>query len=746
MKRFSWQVLGLVGLLSCTQPTFALEKSTAVANLDGQYLRSYAETRGFMLGRPVKAKPSPDGKSVLFLRAQARVAKQALYIFDVQSKSTRELLTPEAVLKGAEEHLSAEEKARRERQRISVGGFTDFQLSDDSNLILVSLSGKLYVVDRASNKITQLNTGDQDVLDPKFSPDSLKVSYVQDNDLYWIDLASGKSHRVTTGGSASLTHGLAEFVAQEEMDRFTGYWWSPDSTQIVYEESNSDGVEVWYLADPQHPEQKPTPAFYPRPGKPNVSVRLGVISANGGETRWIDWDSKAYPYLATVTWSESSPLSMVVLNREQKDLKVLEVNPNSGKTAELLKEHDDKWINLQKSMPSWTNNGDSFLWITERDGAAQLELHKSNGELDRILVKKEFGLSAFVACDSDSAEVFFLASKDPTELHLFKTSLNGESNPVQMTKGRGIHAAAFAKNHKIFIHDENPVDAMPKSNVITASGEVLGALPEVAENPPGNVQVEFVELGGEHNYRANIVRPQNFNPQLKYPVIVDVYGGPHKIKVTANKRNFLLDQWLADQGFIIVSIDGRGTPGRGRDWERAICNHFGSVPLDDQVAGLKQLCSKYREMDSERVGITGWSFGGYMSALAVLRRPDVFKVGVAGAPVVDWFDYDSCYTERYLGLPEKSPDAYKEASLLTYVNDLKRPLMLVHGTSDDNVFFKHSLELADALFRAGKDFSILPLSGLTHMVPDPIVMEQLWTRIINQFHTHLGKPAKGKEG
>lgn len=717
-----------------------------MANLDGQYLRSYAETRGFMLGRPVKAKPSPDGKSVLFLRAQARIAKQALYIFDVESKTTKELLTPEAVLKGAEEHLSAEEKARRERQRISVGGFTDFQLSDDSVLILVSLSGKLYVINRTSGKITQLNTGDKDVLDPKFSPDSKKVSYVQDNDLYWIDLASGTSQRVTTGGSASLTHALAEFVAQEEMDRFTGYWWSPDSSQIVYEESNADGVEVWYLADPQHPDQKPTPAYYPRPGKANVSVRLGVISAHGGQTKWIDWDSKSYPYLANLTWSENSPPSMVVLTRDQKDLKLLEIDPVSGKTTELLKEHDDKWLNIQKGMPVWVNKGNSFLWVSEREGAAQLELRSRNGALENVLVKPDFGFSTFIDADSDNSEVFFLSSKDPTELHLFKTSLAGEKTPVQVTSGRGIHAASFAKNHQIFIHDENPVDAMPKANVITSAGTVLGALPEVAENPPGAVKVEFVELGGEHNYRANIVRPQDFNPQLKYPVIVDVYGGPHKIKVTANKRNFLLDQWLADQGFIIVSIDGRGTPGRGREWERAICNHFGSVPLDDQVDGVKQLCARYTEMDSERIGITGWSFGGYMSALAVLRRPDIFKVGVAGAPVVDWFDYDSCYTERYLGLPESNPEAYKESSLLTYVNDLRRPLLLVHGTSDDNVFFKHSLELADALFRAGKDFSILPLSGLTHMVPDPVVMEQLWTRIINQFHTHLGGPKKSREG
>jgi dipeptidyl-peptidase-4 len=210
--------------------------------------------------------------------------------------------------------------------------------------------------------------------------------------------------------------------------------------------------------------------------------------------------------------------------------------------------------------------------------------------------------------------------------------------------------------------------------------------------------------------------------------------------VTASMRRRLIDQWLADQGFIVVSIDNRGTPGRGRDWEKAISKHFGSVPLDDQVAGLKALGKRYPELDLDRVGIYGWSFGGYMSALAVLRRPDVFKVGIAGAPVVDWLDYDTHYTERYLGLPDDNPDAYREGNLLTYADKLERPLLLIHGTADDNVYFRHTLKLADALFRAGRDFDLLPLSGLTHMVPEPVVNQQLYGRFARYFQQHLGEP------
>jgi len=247
----------------------------------------------------------------------------------------------------------------------------------------------------------------------------------------------------------------------------------------------------------------------------------------------------------------------------------------------------------------------------------------------------------------------------------------------------------------------------------------------------------MMKVGAGEGFHAIVIRPRDFDPRKQYPVIVDVYGGPKHTVVNAAMGPYLLKQWLADQGFVVVAFDNRGTPGRGRDWERAISKHFGSVPLDDQVAALQALAKRCPELDLRRVGIVGWSFGGYMSALAVLKRPDVYKAAVAGAPVVDWLDYDTHYTERYLGLPDKDPEAYKEGSLLTYAAGLQRPLLLVHGTADDNVYFRHTLKLADALFRAGNYFELLPLSGLTHMVPEPVVMEQLWSRIAAHFHKHL---------
>jgi dipeptidyl-peptidase-4 len=702
------------------------------------FLRDYAQTRGFSLGRPVKATPTPDGKAVLFLRSGPRSPKLGLYEFSVSTGKTRELLTPEQVLKGAEEKLTPEEKARRERQRISVGGFTVFQISDDGKLILLSLSGRLYVVTRGTNQARELKTG-PGVIDPKFAPDGAKVSYVRDHDVYVYDLAADQEARLTSGGSEILSHGTAEFVAQEEMSRFTGYWWSPDSRQIIYQETDAKGVEVWHVADPIHPDQTPTPFFYPRPGKANVQVKLGVISAKGGATTWLDWDRGKYPYLATVRWSKGGPPLLTVQSRDQSEVAVLEVDVATGKTLTLLTERDATWINLRQEVPRWLPDGSGYLWVTERDSGPQLEIRGKQGRLRQVVAPASDGYQALVEINAEEKFAYYLASRDPTQAHLHRVDLVPFGEVETLSKSPGVHAATFGKNEQIYVQTVRPRQGLPKTTVHHAGGKIFGELPSVAETPPFSPRVEY-HLVGKEELRAAVVLPRSFDSRKRYPVLVDVYGGPHHQQVVAVETRWLLEQWYADQGFIVVAIDGRGTPGRGRDWERAIFKKFADVPLDDQVAGLQALAARYPAMDPKRVGIYGWSFGGYMAALAVMRRTDVFHAAVAGAPVVDWLDYDTHYTERYLGIPPKDDDAYRAASLLTYANQLKRPLLLLHGTADDNVYFRHSLKLADALFRSGKTFEILPLSGLTHMVPDPEVNERLHQRIAGFMVKHLGRP------
>ena len=725
------------------------------------FLRDYAETRGFMLGRPVNPTPTPDGSAVLFLRARsAREPSQELYEFNVATRETRRLLSPDDALGGAQESLSPEERARRERQRISVGGFTSFSISQDSRLVLLSLSGKLYVLDRTARLARELATGPGTIVDPKFSPDSRRVAYVRDQDVCVLDLSTGKETPVTTGGNETVSHGLAEFVAQEEMGRFSGYWWSPDSRRIVYQESDASQVETWYVADPSKPGSEPGRTFYPRPGKNNVRVRVGVVLVDApGETVWLDWDREHYLYLGKVGWTPEGPLTLTVLSRDQTDLALLKADPTWGDTTVLLTEHDDAWVNLDQDMPCWLAEADGggFLWTTERHGHEELEHHTDSGQLDRSLTGTA-PYDRFVAV-ADGAAYYvgdnsFLDDLRPGaawDENVWKVSLRDPDDavhPAAATLRAGALIARAGDSSRVFAVQRQTAEELAVTEVHRFGDmEIVGTLPSVAKSPAMPPQVEYtstIPAEGAPEFRAVIIRPRvaSGDPARRWPVIVDVYGGPSHRQAVHTMRPYLLDQWLADQGFIVVAIDGRGTPGRGRDWERAIAGHFGSVPLDDQVAALRALGAKHPEMDLDRVGITGWSFGGYMSALAVLRRPDVFKAAVAGAPVVDWMDYDTCYTERYLGVPGAGrwPQAYEEGSLLTYARGLSRPLLLIHGTADDNVYLRHSLRLIGWLFAAGKSADFLPLSNFTHMVPDPLIRTRLEERIVSYFRTHLSQP------
>jgi len=311
---------------------------------------------------------------------------------------------------------------------------------------------------------------------------------------------------------------------------------------------------------------------------------------------------------------------------------------------------------------------------------------------------------------------------------------------MRLGEGRGQEAIVFSENKQTFVLTRTTPGDMPRSFVRTRE-KLVGELPAVAEEPAFTPLVTFEKLGGEDGFYTTIIRPHDFDPKKKYPVVVDVYGGPHHLHVTKAMRNWLIPQWLADQGFVVVAIENRGTPGRGRDWERAIYGKFGTVPIEDQVRGLKLLGDTYPELDRNRVGITGWSFGGYMAALAVMKRPDVYKAAVAGAPVTDWDDYDTHYTERYLGVLPESKAAYEQSSLLPLAAKLERPLLLVHGTADDNVYYRHTLRLTDALLRAGRDFEVMPLPAVTHMVTaDPTVYERFMTRSAAFFRKHLGLP------
>ena len=732
----------------------------SIKPLDGAFLRDYVLTGGYQRGRPLRARPTPDSKSVLFLRSQPQSGKLALHELDIASKQVRELLTAEQLLAGDSEKLTPEEKARRERMRLSAAGIADYQLSKDGRLILVQYSGKLFVYDRTTAQARELKTGPGVILDPKFAPNGKLVGYVLNHDVFVYDLATDRETRLTEGGSEMRTNGLAEFVAQEEMHRYAGFWFSPDSQSIAYEEADHQGVEVWYVADPSRPDAPPQKQYYPRPGKQNVQVRLGIVGVAGGPTQWIDWDRQQYEYLAAVDWLPEG-LYVTVQNRLQTELvvlKVVDAADGRKQTQPLLTERDPCWVNLFPDNLRPLPDQQGFLRLTDTPEGTEIVQYRLNGQrVARFAPPGPGKVYASILAIAPDQTVYALHKPDPTQTQVVRfraarPDAPGPANPAANAEAadwkvivggeRGMHTASFAPDQSFYIRTSTTPKHMPRTTVHRSDGQLIAELPSLAKEPPilPNVEFRLVEAKPGLHLHTATVRPRNFDPTKRYPVVVDVYGGPGHTHVVSAMRNWLIDQWLADQGFIVVAIDGRGTPGRGRDWERAIYQKFGSVPLDDQVAGLQALAAQVPQMDLKRVGIVGWSFGGYLSALAVLKRPDVFHAGIAGAPVCDWEDYDTHYTERFMGLPRDATAAYKDGNLLTHAPKLARPLLIVHGTADDNVYFRHALRLCNGLFRAGKHYEFMPMPGFAHGVSGPGVTERLWERYLQFFRQHLGQP------
>lgn len=691
------------------------------AHADDNCFQTLAQTRNFTLGRPTHALPMPDGRSVLFLRSGPRDTRLRLFQFDLATRTERELARPD----DAPEQLSVEEKARRERARMTLTGITDFAVSRDGATVLVSQADRLNRIslpDGHSNPVPGAGW-----IAPRLSPDGRFVAAVRDNDLHVVDLATGQERAVTSGGRDTLTHGLSEFAAAEELDRADGSWWSPDSTTLLYEEADSSGVETHVIADPEHPSVTPVSFRYPRAGTANARVRLGLVSRDGGPTRWVDWDGAAFPYLARVSWDVGGRLSLVVLNRAETEERVLAVDPATGHAALLLSQTDPAWIDIAPAaapggmaLPRWLPDGSGFLWAAEHDDRWQLELHHADGALDRVLTGPELPFLALEDVDAAAGTVTIRANPDRLGAALYRVSLrNAKATPLAIQPG--LHAASFVEGgHSIFTDTMmGAADGSAATVVRSADGHVLASLQSLAKTSMPVPNISFSRVG-ERALDALVVRPQGFVASRRYPVILSVYAGPGVKMVERAPAKYFEDQCLANRGFLVVSLDGRGTPGRGHDWERATKNDLIDLPLQDQIDGLQALGQRYPAMDLSRVGVTGWSFGGYFTAMATIRRPDVFKVGVAGAPVVDFADYDTAYTERYLGTPQEDAGGYRTSNVLTYAASLSRPLLLMHGLTDDNVYFENTVKLTQALVVAGRPYNLLLLPG-THQLPDPLL-------------------------
>lgn len=722
---------------AASTPPAATASSESVAS--ASFLEQYAATYRFRLGRPFGVRVTPDGSKVLFLRTGARSRQASLYVFETRQGTERKLLTAAQLLDGGQETLSADEKARRERTRSTARGISSFQLSSDGKHLMVPLSGRIFVYTLASGKIREVTHGEGAVLDPQLSPGGEQVAFVRAGDVYVADLLTGIERRLTRGATDDLTHGLAEFVAQEEMGRMHGTWWSPDSLSLIFQQTDTSTVSRLTLTDPADPSASSRIVPYPRVGEDNAVVRLAWVGVDGGEPRFIKWDRERFPYLARVEWrSRKAPPLLVVQSRSQQEMAVLSVDLETFRTEELWVERDDSFLNIDPSTPRWLPDGSGFLWATEGSGYWQLELRSPDGGLQHVLSEAMPGYHKVVSVDPAHGHLFVLNGPDPSQTQLYRLPLDGSRKLTQLGHQPGVSNVWFGRDHSVYVERLDALDGKDQIRVVSRRGKELGVLASAAEAPDFEVQLELVTTEAPHSPRAALIRPRNFDASLRYPVLFHVYGGPHVQTVRAASNRYRLDQWVADHGFIVVRIDGRGTPGQGRSFERAIFKKPARVPLEDHVAALAWLGERYSELDMERVGVFGWSYGGYLSAMAVLLHPEVFHAGVSGAPVTDWRHYDTHYTERYLGVPAGDADpVYLESSALQLADTLRRPLLVVHGTADDNVWFVNSLQLVGATLPAPRPAELMPLPGSTHMLVDADQVRAFHTQLMRYFDRAL---------
>jgi dipeptidyl-peptidase-4 len=675
--------------------------------------RQQARTRHFSLGVPRNFAIAADGSRVAFLRTRSGAdSATCLWLLDVASGNERLVVDPRTVADDGEGDIPAEERARRERARESSGGIVRFSADTALRRALFDLAGRLYVVDLESQVLTELATGGV-AIDPNLDPTGASVAYVERGALHVVGFDGAAPRVLAAPEHENVTYGLAEFVAAEEMGRQKGYWWSPDGSRLLVARVDVSPVQRWHIADPSNPQKPPAEVAYPQAGTDNAEVSLHVMALDGTPVP-VRWDSAAFEYVTTAEWSEHG-LLVVVQSRDQRTMRILDVNPDSGETSVLREDTDEAWVDIVGGVPAHLSDG-TLVWTRDRDGAKRLVI---GGE---AVTGRELEVRGVLDVDGDV--VLFNASTERTAIGVYTWSRADGAEPfLPELTATGVCRARRAGGTTVVVR--RGLDA-PGVRVSVHSGDAeVARIESFAEQPTISLNVRLVTLG-ERGLRAAVLFPHGYTPGSgSLPVLLDPYGGPGHQQVMAAANMYLESQWFADQGFAVLVTDGRGTPGGGPEWERSVRGDVATPVLEDQVDALRAAAAEWPDFDLSRVAIRGWSYGGYLAALAVLRRPDVFHVAVSGAPATDWGLYDTHYTERYLGRPDREPGNYDQMSLLRQAGQLERPLMLIHGLSDDNVVVAHTLRFSAALLAAGRAHTVLPLTGATHMANDPVIAENI---------------------
>ena len=654
--------------------------------IDDSFPQQFSRTRRFTIGRPRQFEVAPDGASVTFLRSPADDAAQSLWRYDVATGAEQVLAGPESV---SEDDVPAEEKARRERSREAGAGITAYSPDRAHRRFAYTVGGRLWIADDEGSR--ELPATGQ-VVDPRLAPDGTRIAYVAGRALRLID-ADGNNDRVLASPEGDqVTYGLAEYVAGEELGRYHGTWWSPESDRLLVERFDDTDLQTWYVSDPGDPAAEPVVLRYPQAGTPNSVVSLFVLGLDGSRTE-IDWRAGEYEYLVSARWDRHGPL-LAVQNRAQTRMTVLSVDPDTGTTQVVRTDTDDVWVPVVGGVPDRLGDG-RLVWSVETGDTRHLVVDDSPVSPQGLQLREVLGV--------DGATVLFSASTEPTEVHLYTWS-DGDG-VRQLTAEPGVHTGALSGG--TLVVDSSTLDG----NSVTIAGTPLTSYDE---EPVVTPRVNWLHAGDDE-LRAAVLFPTGYEPGSgRLPVLMDPYGGPAMQRAVSMRASYLVSQWFADLGFAVIVADGRGTPGRGPVWDRSIRHDKGDASLEDQIIALRAAAERYPDLDLDRVAIRGWSYGGFLAAAAVLRRPDVFHAAVAGAPATDARLYNTYYNEKYLGHPDEHPEAYDRATLMSDAPKLSRPLMLIHGMADDNVLPAHTLRLSAALLEAGRPHTVLPLTNVTH--------------------------------
>jgi dipeptidyl-peptidase-4 len=680
-------------------------------------------------------KISPDGTRVTFLQPKpGQKERMDLWEYNVADGVSRLLVDSEVLARYAQP-LSDEEKSRRERLRIAgLTGILDYSFARSGQALLFPLDGNVFHFDLTKPPdaaLTPIAVSKGFTGDAGISPRGGHVAYVRDQNLFVYSLATGIERALTSDGGGVIKNGLAEFVAQEEMDRSAGYWWAPDDRHIAFTRVDESPIPVTERFEIAADNVTTFAQRYPLAGGPNAEVRLGVVDVESGEVTGIDLGANKDMYLARVQWlPDGRTLAVQRESRDQHTLDLLFADVSSGHSHVVLTERSDSWIDLNDEL-TFLEKSHEFIWASSRDGYEHLYLYDHSGHLRRRLTAgtwnvDDFRTRAIKYVDERRRLVYFSATEHgPTTRHLYAASLDTK-DPTQVrriSRENGVHRVSVAAGARFYVDNFTSTTHPPQVSLRSMDGALITFLQEnrADETHPDapyateNSIPEFGSLKADDGQMLlyKIYKPRGFDPARRYPAIVSVYGGPGVQRV--------LDQWTGDNftqiltrsGYVVFQLDNRGSAFRGTGFQSPIHGHLGDVEVRDQVAGARWLASQ-PFVDAGRIGVWGWSYGGYMTLMLMFKAPDVFRAGVAGAPVTDWTLYDTHYTERYLGRPQDNAEGYAASSVLPYAKDLKGALLVMHGMADDNVLLLHSTKLFRALQDLGKPFDVMMYPGAKH--------------------------------